>query len=185
MKKKFVDVRTGKEVAVGVPYDIEFVGPHGAMKLRGDHMSAAILDFLKACGAVKEVIDNEPEKEGYNLVGGVPDNIGYYIAKMGNRLGIDPLHACMLMEVIGTANHTAPFSILLREVALELDRKYPDHIENSREIYYINLFNGTITKADKGWIRNYRNFAAFRTMEDAKVACKILSPIMKDLFKKV
>lgn len=186
MKKIFVDVRTGKQVSLGQPYDVKFTGPQGSMRLAGDQMNKSVLNLLIASGAVTEteVSEEEKEKSIYNNIGGVPDNPGFYISKIGKRLGVDPLSACRLLEIIAAVNPTAFFSIILREVAVELDKKYPDHIENSKEIYYINGFNGTITKADKAWIRNYRNFAAFRTMEDAKVACKILSPIMKDLFKR-
>lgn len=186
MKKIFVDVRTGKHVSLGQPYDIKFIGPQGSIHLAGDQMNKSVLSLLIACGTVKEVEVSEEEKERgmYGNLGGVPDNVGFYISQAGKKLGIDPLSACELLEMVAIMNPTAFFSILLREVAVELDKKYPNHIENSKEIYYINMFNGTITKADKAWIRNYRNFAAFRTVEDARVACKILSPIMKDLFKR-
>ena len=186
MKKIFVDVRTGKQVPLGRPYDIQFIGPQGSMRLAGDQMNKSVLNLLIACGAVteEEVSEEKKERSIYGNLGGVPDNIGFYISQAGKKLGVDPLSACELLEMVAIMNPTAFFSILLREVAVELDKKYPDHIENSKEIYYINVFNGTITKADKAWIRNYRNFAAFRTVEDARVACKILSPIMKDLFKR-
>lgn len=186
MKKIFIDVRTGKQVSLGQPYDIQFTGPQGSMRLAGDQMNKSVLNLLIACGAVTEAEVSEEEKERgiYGILGGVPDNAGFYISQAGKKLGVDPLSACKLLEMVAIMNPTAFFSILLREIAVELDKKYPDHIENSKEIYYINTFNGTITKADKAWIRNYRNFAAFRNVEDARVACKILSPIMKDLFKR-
>lgn len=50
----------------------------------------------------------------------------------------------------------AAFSILLREIAVELDKKYEDHIENSEEIYTISTLNGKITKVNKATIKNYR-----------------------------
>ena len=77
----------------------------------------------------------------------------------------------------------AALSIILREIATELDKKYKDHIEKSPEIYVISTLDGRITKANKAHIRNYRNFAAFRTIEDAKIACKIVKPILKEMFK--
>ena len=77
----------------------------------------------------------------------------------------------------------AAFSMVLREIAIELDKKYEDHIENSPEIYVISMLDGRITKANKAHIKNYRNFAAFRTIEDAKIACRIVKPILKEMFK--
>lgn len=186
MKKIFVDVKTGKQVSLGQPYDIQFTGPQGSMRLAGDQMSKYVLNLLVACGAVTEteVSEEKKERSNYGNLGGVPDNIGFYVSQAGKKLGIDPLSACKLLEMVAAMNPAACFNILLREVAVELDKKYPNHIENSKEIYYINAFNGTIVKADKAWIRTYRNFAAFRTVEDARIACKILRPIMKELFKR-
>ena len=45
------------------------------------------------------------------------------------------------------------------------------------------MLDGRITKANKAYIKNYRNFAAFRTIEDAKIACRIVKPILKEMFK--
>ena len=77
----------------------------------------------------------------------------------------------------------AAFSMVLREIAVELDKKYEDHIENSPEIYVISMLDGRITKANKAHIKNYRNFSAFRTIEDARIACRIVKPILKEMFK--
>ena len=76
----------------------------------------------------------------------------------------------------------AAFSILLREIAVLYDKKYEDHIENSEEIYSISVTDGRIHKLCKNNIKNYRNFAAFRTIEDAKGACKILRTLLKGMF---
>ena len=45
------------------------------------------------------------------------------------------------------------------------------------------MLDGRITKANKAYIKNYRNFAAFRTIEDAKIACRIVKPILTEMFK--
>lgn len=45
--------------------------------------------------------------------------------------------------------------------------------ENSKEIYVISCLNGEITKVkDLNKIKNFKNFAAFRTLEDAITAKK-------------
>lgn len=77
---------------------------------------------------------------------------------------------------------TAALSILLMEVAISIDRKYPDPIENSKDIYTISLINGKITKVNKGQIKTYRNFAAFRTIEDAKETCSVFSSTLRNMF---
>lgn len=76
----------------------------------------------------------------------------------------------------------AAFNILLREIAVMMDEKYPDHIHQSKEIYAISPLDGRIHKLCKAHIKNYRNFAAFRTIEDAKAACNILREPLKEMF---
>ena len=74
---------------------------------------------------------------------------------------------------------------MLREVAIVLDEKYDNHTENSKEIYVIRSLNGEISKVkDLNKIKNFKNFAAFRTLEDAITAKKILEEPMKQLFKR-
>ena len=113
----------------------------------------------------------------------VPMDINFYIERIAARLGWKPEKVYNYLNSVGSIFPAAAFSMVLREIATELDKKYEDHIENSPEIYVISLLDGRITKANKAHIRNYRNFAAFRTIEDAKIACKILKPVLKGMFK--
>ena len=113
----------------------------------------------------------------------IPMELGYYIQKIADKLGwkIDKVYN--YLNNIDTILPAAAFSIVLREVATELDKKYKDHIEKSPEIYVISMFDGRIIKANKAHIKNYKNFAAFRSVNDAKIACSIVRDILKELFK--
>lgn len=113
----------------------------------------------------------------------VPMDMEYYIQKIANRLGWKIDKTYNYLNNVDIINPAAAFSMILREIAIELDKKYEDHIENSPEIYVISMFDGRITKANKAHIKNYRNFAAFRSVEDAKIACNIMKDILKELFK--
>ena len=113
----------------------------------------------------------------------VPMELEYYIQKIAEKLGWKVEKACNYLNSVDTILPAAAFSMVLREIAIELDKKYEDHIEKSPEIYVISMFDGRITKANKAHIKNYRNFAAFRTIEDAKIACTITRDILKELFK--
>ena len=113
----------------------------------------------------------------------VPMNIDFYIEKIAARLGWKSEKVYNYLNNVDSILPAAAFSMILKEIATELDKKYKDHIENSPEIYVISTLDGRITKANKAHIRNYRNFAAFRTIEDAKIACKIVKPILKEMFK--
>lgn len=115
--------------------------------------------------------------------GEVPMDMNFYIEKIAARLGWKPEKVYNYLNSVDSILPAAAFSMVLREIAIELDKKYEDHIENSPEIYVISMLDGRITKANKAHIKNYRNFAAFRTIEDAKIACRIVKPILKEIFK--
>ena len=113
----------------------------------------------------------------------IPMDINFYIEKIAARLGWKPEKVYNYLNNIDSILPAAVLSMVLREIAVELDKKYKDHIENSPEIYVISMLDGRITKANKAHIKNYRNFAAFRTIEDARIACRIVKPILKEMFK--
>ena len=113
----------------------------------------------------------------------VPMNMDFYIERIAAKLGWKSEKVYNYLNNVDSILPSAALSMVLREIAVELDKKYEDHIENSPEIYVISLLDGRITKANKAHIKNYRNFAAFRTIEDAKIACKIVKPVLKEMFK--
>lgn len=110
-------------------------------------------------------------------------DLHYYVEKLAKKLNWKVEKMYNYLNTIDSVYPAAAFSMILREVAIELDKKYEDHIEKSPEIYVISMFDGKITKANKAHIKNYRNFAAFRSVEDAKTACSIVREILKELFK--
>ena len=115
--------------------------------------------------------------------GEVSMDLEFYVQKIADRLGWKIEKVYNYLNSVDTILPAAAFSMVLREVAIELDKKYEDHIEKSPEIYVISMLDGRITKANKAHIKNYRNFAAFRTIEDAKTACRITRDILKEMFK--
>ena len=113
----------------------------------------------------------------------VPMALEYYIQKIADKLGWKVEKVYNYLNSVDAILPAAAFSMVLREIAIELDKKYEDHIEKSPEIYVISMLDGRITKANKAHIKNYRNFAAFRSISDAKIACKITKDILKEMFK--
>ena len=137
-----------------------------------------ILPKLLEAGIITTKLDEKPVAETK-----IPMELDYYIEKIANKLDWKVEKVYNYLNNVDTILPAAAFSIVLREIAIELDKKYKDHIEKSPEIYVISLFDGRITKANKAHIKNYRNFAAFRTIEDAKIACTITRNILKEMFK--
>jgi fructose-bisphosphate aldolase class 1 len=113
----------------------------------------------------------------------VPMELEYYIQKIADKLGWKVEKVYNYLNSVDAILPAAAFSMVLREIAIKLDKKYEDHIEKSPEIYVISMLDGRITKVNKAHIRNYRNFAAFRSVSDARIACKITRDILKEMFK--
>ena len=137
-----------------------------------------ILPKLIKAGIVTTKLDENPVAETK-----IPMELDYYIEKIANKLNWKVEKVYNYLNNVDTILPAAAFSMVLREIAIELDKKYEDHIDKSPEIYVISLLDGRITKANKAHIKNYRNFAAFRTIEDAKIACTITRDILKEMFK--
>ena len=90
-----------------------------------------------------------------------------------------------ILSTINSVNPWAVTQIVLREIAIELDKKYKDHINKSEEIYAISPQDGRIHKINKKTIKNYRAFPAFRNVEDAKIACSLVRENLKSIFANV
>lgn len=173
--KKYVFVRTGEEIAMGQKMSRIIDSPFGPITMEEVTLSEKTLPRL-----VKEgVVSVKEDSEGTHI------DIEYYITHLALRIGWTPENLIKYLDNLSKISEIAVFSILLKEVAIILDKKYPDHIENSEEIYGISLTNGEIAKVkDLNKIKNFRNFAAFRTIDDALCAKHILKDSMKELFRK-
>lgn len=176
---KFIFKDSGKEVKLGDRITMKgnitlpFVGATTIMQ--EVPVNAETLAEMIERGMVVPV--ESPSEES------VPMELSHYVEKLSQRLNKSTEDMVQLLMSMDKVYPVLSFSLLLREIAIELDKKYKDHIENSPEIYVVSLLDGRITKANKACIRNYRNFAAFRSVSDAKIACSIMKPILKELFK--
>lgn len=112
-----------------------------------------------------------------------PFNLETAISHLANRLDLKYKDICKVLNQVEVINKAALFSILLKECALILDEKYPDHISNSQEIFIISTFDGKISKVPRHRIKTFEHFAAFRTLEDARAACRVLRPWLKEMFR--
>ena len=130
-----------------------------------------------------ELIDSEKDKILSAIETPVPMCVGYYIASLAKKAGWKPEKMANYLQNLLNISPSATFSILLKEVAIELDKKYEDHINNCEELFIISSMDGRIHKVPRAYIKNFRNFAAFRTEEDAKIACRILRDVLKEMFK--
>lgn len=169
--KKYIFVPTGREVNIGdVLVQME--------RMFGVNVPVRTIVITK---------DSLPELIKEGLIHEVNDDSGITVQSavkhLAERIGWKVNNLEKYFDNLYKIHPAAIFSVILKEVAIMLDEKYSDHINNSKEIYIISALNGCITKVDKAHIKNYRNFAAFRSIEDAKIACRIVRDILKEMFK--
>lgn len=105
------------------------------------------------------------------------------IKRIADRSNLNIEDVRKLVELLEKINPSLLFSLFLKEIAINLDSKYEDHISKCEEVFIISTLDGRIHKTSKANIKNFRNFAAFRTEEDARTACRILRPLLKGMFK--
>lgn len=142
--------------------------------------SHPLYDLLKE--QLGDVIKAFPKKEEPSKEPPIQKFKGLYITRLAEKLGWKPVKMAGFLDSLYKLSPSATFSLLLREIAIELDKKYEDHINKCETLYIISMFDGRIHKVPRAYIKNFRNFAAFRTEEDAKEACSILRNELKAMF---
>lgn len=172
--KKYLDKR-GNEIKVGAVLVCTLL--NSETEERNHEIMIATEEVLEK--AVKDGALIAVKEDGTHL------DINFYVKHLADRIGWKYENLLKYLDNLYKIYPTAVFQILLREVAIVLDQKYPDHIERSKEIWIINLATGEIGKVPENkrhLIKNFRNFAAFRTLDDAMAAKHILKVPMKELF---
>lgn len=171
--------RNGNEVKIGSIINYECTSSDGYSLSGRFTVNDTTIPYLLKKGIIT-IVSNPKKKVDNNVV--IPTTIYEYVEKLAKRKNWKPAKVRRYLESIYEIYPMASISILLREIAIELDKQYKDQIENSPEIYVISTLNGGITKINKAAIKNYRNFAAFRNKRDAQIAWDIVKPLLKDAF---
>ena len=174
--EKFINVKSGKEVKVGdlirvvAGVNLPVFGEIKAIK--EITLTKDILTKLILRGEVKIVKEtSDPMKIWVNAWNNLCDKAKLTSGGMSS-----------ILDALKGANHWAVVQLLLKEIAIELDKKYDNHIKNSEKIYAISPQDGRIHEVDKSHIKNYKAFPAFRNIEDAKIACSLVKNHLKSIF---
>lgn len=107
---------------------------------------------------------------------------GNVISRMAKRYGWDEKRLTRILNTIDAVHPSASVQMVLKEIALMLDEKYPGYIGKSEELYVISMGDGNIYPINKDNIKNFRNIAVFRTVGDAELAKNILGTKLTHLF---
>lgn len=176
--KKFVFAKSGSEVKMGDRVVIGMESAYGLMPFYIIIVSEKTIPSLIEEGIIKEV-EEKVEEEGTHI------DPYFYIEHLAKRIHWNKDNLQKYLANLYTIYPAAVLSIMLREIAIVMDEKYKNHIENSKEIYVISTLSGEITKVkDLDRIKNFKNFAAFRTLDDALAAKHILRDPMRQMFKR-
>lgn len=173
--EKFISVESGKEVKIGdtigimTIVDLPVFGKIKAIK--SITLTETVLKQFIKDGKVK-VVDVENYDDIWNAaISSLVEKTGWREEKLSN-----------ILYTLEKINPWAVTQTVLREIAIELDKKYEDHINKSEHIYAVSSQDGRIHEINKAHIKNYRAFPAFRTVEDAKIACSLVRDNLKAIF---
>lgn len=179
---KFI-TKEGKKVSLGEPLSVTATLKKEGVKenfiFRSNKLTSSQARMLVMRGILKEekLLDKEEK------ILKVP-TLDEAFALVSTWLMGTPHEKDTAREFLAAMPDYARFSVILRAFAVLIDRKYPDHINNADvdKYFTIDMTNGRVCEVPKGKIKNFRNFAAFRNIDDIKIATKILRPFIKELW---
>jgi hypothetical protein len=137
------------------------------------HSVKELIDMID--NILKKAMEETPQQ-------GTTDIVKTAIESIATKKGWKPERVDRWLADIANLYPAAAFSIVTRECAILLDKNYEDHIENSEKIFVISTLDGVIHEVCKKHIKNYRNFAAFRSASDARIVCIALRDHLKQMF---
>lgn len=132
------------------------------------------------------VVVTSSDKPKYANPHGISLSVKYYIAKLARKMNLKFEVCEAMLSNIASYSPIAVISLLAKQISLELDQHYDGHIRDAEHIFVLSTVDGTITEipAKARVETNYRNFAAFRSLEDANLAYSILGHLYNEAFKK-
>lgn len=122
------------------------------------------------------------EKEVNNKTVSYSELRNIVLTRMAKRYEWDENRLTRILKVLDSVHPSASVQMVLKEIAIMLDEKYPGHISRCENLYVISMGDGNIYPIKKDGIKSFRNIAVFRTKEDAEIAKKILGNKLTDLF---
>lgn len=168
------------EVKVGGPIDLHIKSSAGNITIQINKVDEKTLENLVKIGAIRKV----SRMPGRKLLAkeNIPMNLEFYVSKLEKQLGQESGFLTMLQKATWRIAPASVSDLLLMFIAKYLDEQYPDHIRESKELFGVDV-DGRIVRLSPKEIKTFRTFAAFRSLDDARIACRILKPLKKKIFK--
>lgn len=168
------------EVKVGGPIDLHIKSSAGNITIQINKVDEKTLENLVKIGAIRKV----SRMSGRKLLAkeDIPMDLEFYVSKLEKQLGQEPGFLAMLQKATWRIAPASVSDLLLMFIAKYLDEQYPNHIRESKELFGVDV-DGRIVRLNPREIKTFRTFAAFRSLDDARIACRILKPLSKKIFK--
>lgn len=168
--KRVFNAETGEEFFIGKPFHLTYKDKNFSATINTSSLSKELANSLVKGGFL--VYDAPKPKLTFD----------YIITLLAKRVSLSKEETLTVLKAIYHQYGPAAISLLLRAAAIELDKKYEDHISNCKVVYVINTENGFIERRLASEIKSYRTVAAFRTEADAISAYMAISPLITELF---
>lgn len=145
-----------------------------------DELKGIIIKSIKKGSFNNKKDDSESDDEPNNKSGYLAANA---IERIATNLKYDnPFELANLLDNMLDIYPSACISLVLREIAIIIDERYKDNIRNCDEYYVLSSNLGRIIKISKDRIKSFKAVALFRTLEDAREACKALKVPLKFVY---
>lgn len=141
-----------------------------------DELKKIIIENIKKGSFSNKKDDDKPDDNYEHLV-------AYALERIAANLGYDnPFELADLFDTMMESYPSTCIHIMLREIAIIIDERYKDNIRSCDEYYVLSSNLGRITKISKDRIKSFKAVALFRTLEDAREACKALKVPLKFVY---
>ena len=173
---------TKEEVFLGKPLKITLSKGGVTQHIDANPCTPELMAYLINLG----VVITSSDKPKYANPHGINLSVKYYVAKLARKMNLKFEDCEAMLGNIVSYSPITVMSLLAKQISLELDQHYEGHIRNAEEVYVLSTVTGTIGKLSQELRENtnYRNFAAFRSLEDANLAYSILSHLYNEAFIK-
>ena len=173
---------TKEEVFLGKPLKITLSKGGVTQHIEANPCTPELMAYLINLG----VVVTGSDKPKYANPHGINLSVKYYVAKLAKKMNLKFEVCEAMLGNIASYSPITVLSLLAKQISLELDQHYEGHIRDAEHIFVLSTVDGTITEipAKARVETNYRNFAAFRSLEDANLAYSILSHLYNEAFRK-
>lgn len=170
--KQYFDSKTGKEVFLNKPYEISIKEDGYVTSFKTNQLTEPMAEMLVSNG----ILTNQYTPK-------IHTDFDYYVAKLAKKLNISLEDCGTMLNCLMTYAPATVFSLLAKQIALELDAKYEGHIGKSKELFAVELITGHVIPI-KITERSYlKNIALFRSIDDALFAINVLKPVYMRMFE--